>query len=227
VAHGLQPVRAPQIIGSLIGGDPMTTMLESIRKNIARHVALSEAEFELFASLLQHRHLDKKASLLAAGQVCRFEGYVVSGCLRVYHTDPNGNEHVLYFAPEDWWVADIESFTSASPAMLSVDALESSEVLLIDRVSKERLYTKVPKFERLFRIMTQRALVALQDRMIATMRQTADLRYVDFKRRYPNLEHRVPQHQVAAYLGISPEFLSRIRHRHHPRAQPAPLDLRQ
>jgi CRP-like cAMP-binding protein len=195
----------------------MTPMLESIRVNIGKHVTLSEAEFDLFASLLQHRHLEKKASLLVAGQICDFEGYVVKGCVRVYHTDESGADHVLYFAPEDWWVADIGSLIFQTPAVLSMDALEPTDVLVIDRASKERLYGQCPKFERLFRLMSQRALVAMQGRVMGMMRETAEVRYDDFKRRYPNLEHRVPQHQIAAYLGISPEFLSRIRHRHTPR----------
>jgi CRP-like cAMP-binding protein len=195
----------------------MTPMLESIRANIGKYVALSDAEFGIFAGLLQHRYLEKKAPLLVAGEVCDFEGYVVNGCLRVYHTDESGADHVLHFAPEDWWVTDVGSLISQTPAVLSMDALEPTEVLLIDRASKERLYAEVPKFERVFRIMSQRALVAMQGRVMGMMRETADVRYDDFKRRYPNLEHRVPQHQIAAYLGISPEFLSRIRHRHNVR----------
>jgi len=188
-------------------------MLQAIRKNIERYVALTNEEFDLFAGLLQHRHLEKRASLLVAGQICDFEGYVVKGCLRVYHTDESGADHVLYFAPEDWWVADIGSLIFQTPAVLSMDALEPTDVLTIDRTSKERLYAAVPKFERLFRIMSQRALVGMQSRVMAMMRETADVRYNDFRQRYPELEHRVPQHQIAAYLGISPEFLSRIRHK--------------
>lgn len=191
----------------------MITMLDAIRRNISRHVTLSEQEFELFASLLQHRHLPKRSSLLVAGEVCDFEGYVVKGCLRVYHTDESGADHVLSFAPEDRWVSDVGSLISQAPSVLSMDALEPTDVLLIDRVSKERLYAEVPTFERLFRIMSQHALVALQSRVMGMLRETADVRYHDFKQRYPELEHRVPQHQIAAYLGISPEFLSRIRHR--------------
>lgn len=199
-------------------------MLEQLKRNISKHVTLTDEEFELFASLLQHRHLEKRASLLVAGEICDFEGYVVKGCLRVYHTDESGADHVLYFAPEDWWVTDVGSLIFQTPAVLSMDALEPTEVLLIDRVSKERLYAEVPKFERLFRIMSQRALVAMQARVMGMMRETADVRYHDFKRRYPELEHRVPQHQIAAYLGISPEFLSRIRHRDNRRAAPQLVD---
>jgi CRP-like cAMP-binding protein len=200
-------------------------MLEAIKNNLGKYASLSDAEFDVFASLLQHRHLEKRGPLLVAGEVCTFEAYVVKGCLRVYHTDEKGADHVLYFAPEDWWVADVGSLISQTPAVLSMDALEPTEVLLIDRASKERLYREVPTFERVFRLMSQRALVAMQGRVMGMMRETADVRYADFKRRYPDLEQRVPQHQIAAYLGISPEFLSRIRHRHGPRPSlVAPLD---
>lgn len=188
-------------------------MLDRLRRNIARHVALDDREFGRLASLLKRRQLDKKDLLLRPGDVCRFEGFVDAGCLRVFAASHHGADHVLYFAPEDWWVADIESFACASPAELGIDALESTTVLLIDRPDKERLYAEIPKFERLFRIMSQRALVALQHRLIASMDQTAEQRYVAFVRQYPALHGRIPQHQIAAYLGVCPELLSRIRRR--------------
>jgi CRP-like cAMP-binding protein len=191
-------------------------VLDRIRSNIARYVTLDDDEFDLFASMLRRRRLERKDPLLRPGEICAFEGFVDVGCLRVFSSDTRGADHVLYFAPEDWWVADIRSFVSETPAELGIDALEASEVLLIDRTNKERLYAAVPKFERLFRMMTQRALVSLQHRLIATMEQTAEARYRDFKRRYPGLEGRIPQYQIAAYLGVCPEFLSRLRRRREP-----------
>jgi CRP-like cAMP-binding protein len=186
-------------------------MYERIQRNIAKHISLTEAEFRHFSSLLKRQHLERKEQLLVPGRVCWFEGFVESGCLRVYFTDQQGSDHVLHFAPEDWWFADIDSFVSQQPAVFGIDALERSDVLLIDKKSKESLYATVPKFERLFRIMTQRAHVALQRRLIAGMHLTAEERYLAFRQQYPQLERRLPQHQVAAYLGICPEFLSRIR----------------
>ena len=188
-------------------------MLDRIRRNITRHVALDDQEFDRFASLLKRRQLSKKELLLRPGDVCRFEGFVDSGCLRVFAASRHGADHVLYFAPEDWWVADIKSFTSSSPAELGIDALEPTTVLLIDRADKERLYVEIPKIERLFRIMSQRALVALQHRLIASMEETVGQRYFAFVRQYPALHGRIPQHQIAAYLGVCPEALSRIRRR--------------
>jgi len=188
-------------------------MLERIRRNIARHISLTEAEFTYAASMFRRRVVRKRERLLVPGDVCRFEGFVDEGCLRVYYADQDGGEHVLYFAPADSWVTDIQSFLAQTPAVLGIDALETSHVLLIDNASKERLYAEAPKFERLFRIMTQRAHVALQERVIASMRCTAVERYQEFRRQYPGLEARIPQHQIASYLGISPEFFCRIRKR--------------
>ena len=175
-------------------------------------MALDDREFGRLASLLQRRQLDKKDLLLRPGDVCRFEGFVDAGCLRVFAASHHGADHVLYFAPEDWWVADIESFTCASPAERDRRA-RADHRALHRPPNKERLYTEIPKFERLFRIMSQRALVALQHRLIASMDQTAEQRYLAFVRQYPALHGRIPQHQIAAYLGVCPGLLSRIRRR--------------
>lgn len=188
-------------------------MLDRIRQNIANYATLTDPQFDYFASLLRRRHLEKLEPLLVPGDVCAFEGFVETGCLRVYCTDRGGSDHVLYFAPEDSWVADVGSFSAQTPAELGINALESTDVWLIDKNSKEKLYDRVPAFERVFRIMTQTALVALQQRLIASMHQTADQRYLEFREIYPGLENRVPQYQIAAYLGICPEFLSKIRRR--------------
>jgi len=185
--------------------------LDRIRRNISRYVTLTEDEFQYFASLLLPRRIRKKERLLAAGEVCWFEGFVHTGCMRVYCTDAEGADHILCFAPEDSWFVDVQSFISIAPAKLNIDALETSEVLLIERPSEERLFIALPKFERSLRLMTQWSFVALQERLIGSMALTAAERYRDFTSRHPGLVNRIPQYQIAAYLGISPEFLSKIR----------------
>ena len=174
-------------------------------------MTLTEDEFRHFASLLLPRRIKKKDRLLSAGEVCWFEGFVHTGCMRVYYTDNEGADHILCFAPEDSWFVDVHSFISMMPAKLNIDALETSEVLLIDRPSEERLLLEIPKFERALRLMTQWSLVALQERLVGRLALTATERYQDFTRRHPALVNRIPQYQIAAYLGISPEFLSKIR----------------
>jgi len=184
-----------------------------VRATIARYVSLTDAEFGALASRLTVRQLRKGEHLLRAGEVCQFEGFVNQGCLRVYAIDERGDEHVLSFATEGAWVSDLESFLHQTPAALNIDATETSEALLIDRAAKEDLYLEVPKFERMFRIMVQMTHSALEQRLIAWMSQPADRRYLELTKREPHIHSRVPQHQIASYLGISPEFLSKIRRR--------------
>jgi CRP-like cAMP-binding protein len=186
-------------------------MTEQIKKNIIKHIALSEEETEAFCSLFQQKLIGKKSFLLRAGEICRFEGFVNKGLFRVYHIDQNGFEQILYFAAENWWITDIDSFTNGMPSQLYIEAIEDSEVLLISKKDKEFAYTNLPKIEKLFRVMTQKTHVALQRRMIDNLSKTADQRYLDFMEKYPELFQRLSNLQIAAYLGISHEFLSKIR----------------
>ena len=186
-------------------------MFELFRKNIEKHLSISDADFEQFTKPFYHRKIAKKQFLLRAGEICKFEGFVIKGCLRVYYLDEQGQERILYFAIEDWWITDIDSFTNNRPSILNIEALEDSEVLLITQPYKEALYQQIPMVEKLFRIMTQKTHVALQRRMISALGKTADERYLEFIEKYPQLEQRLTQLQVASYLGISHEFLSKIR----------------
>jgi len=186
-------------------------MTELIKQNIIKHIALSEEETETFCNLFQQKLIHKKSFLLRAGDVCRFEGFVNKGLFRVYHIDQNGFEQILYFAAENWWITDIDSFTNGTPSQLCIEAIEDSEVLLISKQDKEFAYTNLPKIEKLFRVMTQKTHVALQRRMIDNLSKTAEQRYLDVMKKYPELFQRLSNLQIAAYLGISHEFLSKIR----------------
>jgi len=186
-------------------------MHELLKANIGRHVSLTQTEMEQFGNLFEVRSFKRKEYLLREGEVCLYEGFVIKGLFRVYHLDNNGFEQILYFAPEDWWVADIDSFTNEKQSDLFIEALEDSEVLLISKKDKELAYENIPKIEKLFRIMTQKTHVSLQRRMVGNLSQTADQRYLEFIEKYPRLYNRLSNIQIAAYLGISHEFLSKIR----------------
>lgn len=186
-------------------------MFELLLQNIKTHVAPSNQELEGFCKLFVQRTVKKKHFLLKEGEVCKFEGFVIKGLFRVYHTDTNGFDQVLYFAAENWWITDIDSFTTAKPSQLFIEALEDSEVLLISRGDKEYAYNNLPETEKLFRIMTQKTHVALQRRMIDNLSKTADQRYVEFIEKYPQLVQRLTNQQIAAYLGVTNVFLSKIR----------------
>ena len=186
-------------------------MYENLLQHVSRRINLDPAEADFFVSLLQHQKLRKKQYLSKEGEVCKYSGYVLKGCLRTYELDEQGNEHVLQFSIEDWWVGDLYSFFTETPSRYYVDALEPTELALMDLASQELLYEKVPKFERYFRILIQNAFIASQRRVISAISRPAEERYLEFHKRYPTLEQRIPQHQIASYLGITPESLSRIR----------------
>ncbi|WP_299110919.1 Crp/Fnr family transcriptional regulator [uncultured Winogradskyella sp.] len=186
-------------------------MTELLTKNILNHITLSKKELESFCSLFNQKEVRKKHFLMQEGEICKFEGFVTKGLFRVYHIDSNGFEQVLYFAKENWWITDIDSFTNEKPSQLYIQALEDSEVLLISKKDKEFAYNNIPKIEKLFRVMTQKTHIALQRRIIDNLSKTADRRYIDFIEKYPNLFQRLTNLQIAAYLGISHEFLSKIR----------------
>jgi CRP-like cAMP-binding protein len=188
-------------------------MTELLKQNISQHIALSETKSEAFCNLFRQQLIKKKSFLLRAGEVCKFEGFVTKGIFRVYHIDKNGDEQILYFAIENWWITDIDSFTNGLPSQLYIEAIEDSEVLLISKKDKEFAYINIPEIEKLFRVMTQKTHVALQRRMIDNLSKPADQRYTDFMAKYPHIYQRLSNLQVAAYLGISHEFLSKIRNK--------------
>jgi CRP-like cAMP-binding protein len=186
-------------------------MKEPLEKYIKQYVALSDKETQQFCGLFDKQTIKKKEFLLRVGETCKFEGFVTKGLFRVYHIDQNGAEQILYFAIEDWWITDIDSFTNQRPSQLFIEALEESEVLLISKENKDFAYQSMPAIEKLFRIMTQKTHTSLQRRMINSMSKTALERYLDFIKDYPAIYQRLTNLQIAAYLGISHEFLSKIR----------------
>lgn len=186
-------------------------MYDLILKNISRYISLTKEEEEYFISLLKPKKLRKRQYLLQAGDICRFESYVNKGCLRQYVVDDAGKEHLLSFAIEDWWISDFDSLLNNKPALTFIEAVEESEILMIENKSFEEMLNHSPKFERHFRIMLQRAYVAHQRRIIENISLPAEDRYRLFTQRYPDIEQRLPLKQIASYLGITPESLSRIR----------------
>jgi len=187
-------------------------MFAAIDQFVAKYIHLTEEETEFFHSLLKYKKIKKKNFLLQEGEICDFEAYVIKGCLRTYYLNKEGVETILMFPVEDWWVGDISSFADRKPSSLFIETVEDCELLFIDYQHKAQLFEKVPKFERLFRLLVQRSLGVLQQRFYASVSQTAEERYLSFLAKYPHIVQRVPQHQIARYIGVSPEFLSKVRH---------------
>ena len=190
-------------------------MFQDINKYVARTINLTGEELACFNSILEFKLIPKKTTLLRAGEVCNFEAYVNKGCIREYYIDATGTEVTLQFAVEDWWVSDIASFQDQTTSNMYIETMEDCELLMLSRQSKEVLLAEVPKFERMFRLMIQRHLSAIQSRLVKTISYTATEKYLEFIKRYPTISQRVPQHYIASYLGISAEFLSKLRTRHY------------
>ncbi|MGV3761227.1 Crp/Fnr family transcriptional regulator [Parapedobacter sp.] len=188
-------------------------MFTTINDYVNRCGVFSPEDMAVFNDLLKPKSIKKKQLLLREGEICNFEAYIASGCLRTFYIDENGSEVILQFSVEDWWVSDIGSFHDRTPSLLYIETIEDSELLTLNPTSKEELLARVPQFERVFRLMIQRHLSAVERRLIRTIAKTAEERYVEFIKQYPKIALRVPQHYIASYLGMTPEFLSKVRRR--------------
>lgn len=182
-------------------------------KNVAKHIELTKEEEAFFLSLFETRKFKSRQIYLNMGEVCQYSAFVNDGALKSYTVDNDGKEHILSFAISGWWIADMYSYISRKPAVLTIEAIADSEVLLMSYENHQRLYAQVPKFERFFRIIIENSLVANQERLLDNLSTTAEERYLRFLKKYPQIPACVPQHSIASYLGITPEFLSKIRNR--------------
>jgi CRP-like cAMP-binding protein len=182
-----------------------------ILKNVAKHIHLTSGEQEVFTSMLKEKEIKRKAFYLKENEICPDSVFVCRGCLRSYTVDTEGFEHVLQFAPPDWWIADMYSLISQKPGTLNIDALEDSVVLLLSRKEQEQLFIQVPSFERFFRILTEKSLVANRQRVLDSLSLTAQEKFELFCQHYPTLIDRLPQKQIASYIGVTPEFLSKVK----------------
>ena len=178
---------------------------------LERHLSLEEKEKLSFTSALIAARLKQGDFAEVAGKITSTFIYVNSGCLMSYFTDADGSDHVIQFAVSGWWTGDLHSFTRAEPSIYSTRALTDSEVFYPPKDDMETLLEKFPRLERYFRILFQNSIVSHQHRLIQNLSVTADQRYENFSKRYPTLEQYVPLKYIASYLGITPEFLSKIR----------------
>jgi CRP-like cAMP-binding protein len=186
-------------------------MFSLLRAHIEKRIHLTDEEFNICTGFFTPRTIRKHQFLLNEGEVCKYFGYVNSGCLREYTIDNKGDEHIIQFAIEDWWVSDLNSFLSGLPATYNIEALHDSELLLLDKSSREELLNTCPKLERFFRILLESNYVATHQRIADSLSDSAEERYLKFIKTYPQLFEKVPQNQIASYLGITPQSLSRIR----------------
>lgn len=172
---------------------------------------LDEKEIAFVEEVFKERRIKKRQFILQEGEICKHTTYVLEGCFRMYRVDNNGKEHNLQFAIENWWIGDIGSFHSNTPSKLNIEAVENSIILQVKKEDQLKLYTDYPKFDRIFRVLAENAMVGLQRRVLQNISSTAEERYLDFLERHPNLFNRISNVQIASYLGVTPEFLSTVR----------------
>ena len=185
--------------------------MAQIVENISKIVTLTQQEQALFLSKTETKNYKAKTIILNAGEVCKHSYFVNSGLLRSFTINDNIVEHVLSFACEGWWIGDMYSLLSQKPGNLFVEVMEDSEVVLLSKENQEKLYTEIPKLERFFRILTENSLVANQERLMDNLSLTAEERFEKFCKKYPTLIQKVPQKQIASYIGVTPEFFSKMK----------------
>lgn len=186
-------------------------MNQLLRDHIETKIVLNDEEYALVSSFFTERRLKKKQFLLQQGDVCFCESFVAKGCLKSYHTDAQGMDHILRFSVEGWWAGDLDSFTNGNPSSFNIEAMEPVTVLVITKPALDRLYEQVPKMETFFRILNENALISTSKRVIGNLSLPAKERYQIFLNKYPNISQRVPLKDIASFLGITPVFLSMIR----------------
>ena len=186
-------------------------MFELLYKKINSIIPITEEELNSCKDLFVFKKLRKRQFLLQEGDVCKYQAFVEKGMLRSYTVDEKGTEHILQFATEGWWMADLSSYLTGDPSLFNIEALEDAELLLLTRPSWEKLMQVIPKSEHYFRILIQNNLVATQKRLMQSLVETAEEKYIKFTQTYPDCIQRLPQHMIASYLSLSRETLSRMR----------------
>ncbi|MBX7226081.1 MAG: Crp/Fnr family transcriptional regulator [Chitinophagales bacterium] len=179
--------------------------------NVRRYIQLTPAEEKTFLSFFEFKKIKKKQFLLHQRSICPATAFVLNGCLRGYTIDDNGFEHILQFAPQDWWIADMYSVLSGNPGNLNIDAIEDTEVLLLPRDVREKLFEQIPKTERYFRILMEKSLISIRQRLMDNFSLSAVERYKLFSKTYPTIVHTLPQKYIASYIGVTPEFFSKMK----------------
>ena len=186
-------------------------MLSNLIDHIKKFIELNEADIELISKTVAIKQVKKKTFLLEPEHTCRELYFVSKGCLRLYFINKKLNEQITQFAIENWWMSDHGSLESGKPSRYYIQAVEDSEVISINKLKLEELFEKIPRLERYFRIVQQRAFTASQKRIEYIYSMSDEERYRHFSNLFPDFIQRIPQYMLASYLGFTPQFMSKIR----------------
>jgi len=185
--------------------------IDQLIEHFAQYIPLREIEKNELGQRVVEKKVKRRQFILQQNDVCKHYTFVLSGCFKMYGVDSNGTEHNIQFAAENEWIADIGSFHSEKESRLYIEAVEPSMVLQIGKPDLIYLYHNHPKFDRIFRVIVEEKFIEIQNRVLQNISSTADERYFTFLEQYPRLANRLPNTQIASYIGITPEFLSKIR----------------
>ncbi|TCI92165.1 Crp/Fnr family transcriptional regulator [Tenacibaculum sp. M341] len=186
---------------------------ENILNNIKRYVSLNEEDEQQFSSIIRTSNIKRRQFIVQPNFVCTHLTYVLKGAFRSYFVNDQGVDHTIQFAIEDWFISDFNSYITQTPASLFVEALENAVIQQISYEDVEKICAENPKFERFFRLVAQKSFAFAQRRVLSNLGKSAEERYLEFQNLYPSIVQRVPQYTLASYLGMSAEFLSKIRKR--------------
>lgn len=181
--------------------------------NFKNFISLTKEEEELILQYTSERRFKRGEFLHSEGEVNRFTNFITKGSARVYYIEPNGHEHIVQLGISKWWIGDFPSFITQTKASMYTEALEATHVLSISYDHLQLLYEQVPKMERFFRLILQKAYASFHRRVLESLGMDAEQRYIAFRNAYPEMDLQISQKHIASYLGMSPEFLSTIKKR--------------
>ncbi|MEO0338860.1 MAG: Crp/Fnr family transcriptional regulator [Bacteroidota bacterium] len=186
---------------------------QGLFENIRRYVKLTSEEEARVVDIITVTRVRKRQYLIQPGFVCHYRNYIAQGAFRVFYLDQDGKEHTVSIGVEDWFVSDFYSYITRTPATYFAEALEDSLVLQLHYDKIEPLCSEIHSLSEYFRKTTERAFAYSRRRVISSISKSAEERYYEYVEKYPNIANRVPQYILASYLGVSAEFLSKIRSR--------------
>ncbi|TPN82111.1 Crp/Fnr family transcriptional regulator [Aquimarina algicola] len=186
-------------------------MNDNLAQYIKRYVDISKEEISLFQSYLVSKTFKKKEQLLQSGEICRSRYFITSGCLRLYYIDQKGNDQIIHFGIENWWLTNYDSLLNKIPSHLIIEAVEQTQVLELKEEFVQDIYSKIPQIESVFRVVMERTYIASQRRIEYMFSLSSEEMLKEFVEQNPEFVQRIPQYMLASYLGITPEYLSLLR----------------
>ncbi|HEU4555225.1 MAG TPA: Crp/Fnr family transcriptional regulator [Chitinophaga sp.] len=186
-------------------------MHDTLIQEFKKHIRLTAEEEALITAFFRYKKVRRNQLLVQPPDIALYEHFIISGCLVEYYLDDNGTQHTLSFAPEGWWMTDLRSFLMKQESRYHVETLEDSELLIVSKEAYDELLHKIPSLNNYFRILYQNAIIGLEERLLNVLSTKVDERYLRFLKKYPQLENRLPQYLIASYLGVTPEFFSRVK----------------